>query len=63
MTSFQNIVPFKSGTASETARAHIIRSDAEALEIAQRLAEEFKQTAVARDAQRILPFEEIEAYS
>lgn len=63
MTSFQNIVPFKSGTASETAHAHIIRSDAEALEIAQRLAEEFKQTAVARDAQRILPFEEIEAYS
>ena len=63
MTSFQNIVPFKSGTASDTAHAHIIRSDAEALEIAQRLAEEFKQTAVARDAQRILPFEEIEAYS
>lgn len=63
MTSFQNIVPFKSSTASETTHAHIIRSDAEALEIAQRLAEEFKQTAVARDAQRILPFEEIEAYS
>ena len=61
MTSFQNIVPFQSN--QDTAHAHIIQSDAEALEIAQRLAEEFKHSAITRDAQRILPFQEIEAYS
>lgn len=63
MTSFQNIVPFQSSSTAGSAQAHIIQSDAEALEIAQHLAEQFKQTAVTRDAQRILPFEEIEAYS
>lgn len=61
MTSYQNIAPFKSD--AHLAHAHIIQSDAEALEIALNLAEQFKQTAVARDAQRVLPFEEIEAYS
>lgn len=43
--------------------AHVIRTDQEALEIATSLAEQFKQNAVIRDAERILPFEEIEAYS
>ncbi|MFV5591103.1 SfnB family sulfur acquisition oxidoreductase [Acinetobacter variabilis] len=60
MTSFQNIVPFQS---EQLAHAHIIRSDEEALEIARNLAEQFKINAVQRDAERILPFEEIEAYS
>ena len=60
MTSFQPIVPLQS---QDTAYAHIIQSDAEALEIAKNLAEQFKQQAIQRDAERILPFEEIEAYS
>lgn len=60
MTSYQNILPFQS---EQLAHAHIIQSDAEALEIAHNLAEQFKAGAVQRDAERILPFEEIEAYS
>jgi len=60
MTSYQNIIPFQS---EQLAHAHIIQSDAEALEIAHNLAEQFKAGAVQRDAERILPFEEIEAYS
>lgn len=60
MTSYQNIIPFQS---EQLANAHIIQSDAEALEIAHNLAEQFKAGAVQRDAERILPFEEIEAYS
>ncbi|MBL8322092.1 MAG: SfnB family sulfur acquisition oxidoreductase [Acinetobacter sp.] len=58
MTSFQNPVSFQRQTP-----AHIIQSDAEALEIARNLAEQFKAGAVQRDAQRLLPFQEIEAYS
>ncbi|MEG2358568.1 SfnB family sulfur acquisition oxidoreductase [Acinetobacter sp.] len=58
MTSFQNPVSFQ-----RQAPAHIIQSDAEALEIAQNLAAQFKAGAVQRDAQRLLPFQEIEAYS
>lgn len=60
MTSFQNIVPLQS---EQLAHAYIIKSDEEALEIARNLAEQFKINAVQRDAERILPFEEIEAYS
>ena len=60
MTSFQNIVSFQPKLVSH---AHIIQSDVEALEIAQHLAEQFKTHAVQRDAERILPFDEIEAYS
>jgi SfnB family sulfur acquisition oxidoreductase len=60
MTSFQNIIPFQS---EQLAQAHIIQSDKEALEIAYNLAEQFKINSVQRDAERILPFEEIEAYS
>lgn len=60
MTSFQNIVSFQTKPVSH---AHIIQSDAEALEIAQHLAEQFKTHAVQRDAERILPFDEIEVYS
>ncbi len=60
MTSYQNISPLQS---EQLAHAHIIKSDEEALEIARNLAEQFKINAVQRDAERILPFEEIEAYS
>lgn len=60
MTSYQKLSQSKD---QPLAQAHIIQSDAEALDIAQALAEQFKSNAVQRDAQRILPFQEIEAYS
>ena len=60
MTSYQNIISFH---PEQLAHAHIIQSDAEALEIAHTLAEQFKHNAILRDAERILPFDEIEAYS
>ncbi|HCO07912.1 MAG TPA: SfnB family sulfur acquisition oxidoreductase [Acinetobacter ursingii] len=41
----------------------MIQNDAEALDIAQQLAEQFKTQSIERDAQRILPFAEIEAFS
>lgn len=60
MTSYQKLSQSKD---QPLAQAHIIQSDAEALEIAHALAEQFKSNAIQRDAQRILPFQEIEAYS
>lgn len=60
MTSYQEL---SQSEAQQLAHAHIIQSDAEALEIAHALAEQFKHNAVQRDAERLLPFEEIEAYS
>ncbi|TCB62130.1 SfnB family sulfur acquisition oxidoreductase [Acinetobacter terrae] len=60
MTSYQEL---SQSEAQQLAHAHIIQSDAEALEIAHALAEQFKNNAVQRDAERLLPFEEIEAYS
>ena len=60
MTSYQKLSQSKD---QPLAQAHIIQSDAEALDIAHALAEQFKSNAVQRDAQRILPFQEIEAYS
>lgn len=60
MTSYQKI---PQAQTQQLAQAHIIRSDAEALEIAHALAEEFKHHAILRDAERLLPFAEIEAYS
>lgn len=56
MTSYQHI-QFPSQVA------HIIKSDAEALKIAEQLAQDFATDAVQRDAERILPFAQIEAYS
>ncbi|PZT84721.1 MAG: SfnB family sulfur acquisition oxidoreductase [Acinetobacter sp.] len=41
----------------------MIQNDAEALDVAQQLAEQFKTQSIERDAQRILPFAEIEAFS
>ncbi|MHA6788323.1 SfnB family sulfur acquisition oxidoreductase [Pseudomonas bijieensis] len=43
--------------------AHIIRSDAEAIEVAQRLAEDFAREAALRDRERRLPWEELERFS
>ena len=60
MTSYQKLSLSKD---QSLAQAHIIQSDAEALDIAHALAEQFKSNAIQRDAQRILPFQEIEAYS
>lgn len=64
MTSYPNIQHANAEqTHFDLAHAHVICSDEEALEIARDLAEQFKVNAVQRDAERILPFEEIEAYS
>ncbi len=43
--------------------AHIIQSDAEAIEAAHRLAEEFSKEASIRDHERRLPLKEIHSYS
>lgn len=41
----------------------VIQNDAEALEIAHQLSDQFKANSIERDAKRILPFNEIEAFS
>lgn len=43
--------------------AHVIKSDAEAIVIARRLADEFTAGAALRDRERLLPLAEIDAYS
>jgi len=43
--------------------AHVVGSDAEALEIAHRLAGEFARDAGHRDRERLLPFAEVEKFS
>jgi SfnB family sulfur acquisition oxidoreductase len=43
--------------------AHVIRSDAEAIDVASRLAEEFAAGAALRDREGLLPIREIEAFS
>ncbi|MCJ8150916.1 MULTISPECIES: SfnB family sulfur acquisition oxidoreductase [Shinella] len=43
--------------------AHVIKSDAEAIEIARRLADEFTAGAALRDREGLLPLAEIDAYS
>lgn len=43
--------------------AHIIKSDAEAVEIAERLAERFKVGAALRDREGLLPITELDEYS
>src|SRR5690606_1418585 len=60
MISYQEL---NQSQSQQLAHAHIIQSDAEALEIARALAEQFKQNAVQRDAALCLPIQEIEAYS
>jgi SfnB family sulfur acquisition oxidoreductase len=46
-----------------TAPAHLIRSDAEAIEVARRLSREFAVEASLRDQEGYLPIAEIDAYS
>jgi SfnB family sulfur acquisition oxidoreductase len=43
--------------------AHVVASDAEALDIAHRLAGEFAEGAAHRDRERLLPFAEVEQFS
>ncbi len=43
--------------------AHVIRSDAEAIEIAERLAKKFKAGAALRDREGLLPIGELDEYS
>ena len=57
--------PVTAGTTSAGDRksggqsVHVIRSDDEALETVAKLAEGFRKTAMRRDRERILPFDEI----
>ena len=50
-------------TSAPRRPAHIIRSDAEAIEVAQRLAEDFAREALERDRYRRLPWAELERFS
>lgn len=68
MTSYQAIHQAENDLVNHPSTQHysavrVIQNDAEALEIAQQLAEQFKTQSIERDAQRILPFAEIEAFS
>lgn len=63
MTTYQDIHKVLDAENAAFAQAHIIQSDAEALEIAEQLSQQFKINAVSRDTARELPFEEIEAFS
>ena len=47
----------------QTSTAHIIQNDAEAIEVAKKLAETFSQEAAVRDHERRLPLQEIQQYS
>ena len=49
--------------ARPTRPAHVIRTDAEGIEIATRLAPVFAERSAERDRERHLPFEEIDAFS
>ena len=51
MTSYQKNISY-----TPEKKIHLIQSDAEALEIAEQLALQFKENAILRDAERILPF-------
>ncbi len=51
------------GLPRPTAPAHVIRDDAEALNVARGLAERFREGAALRDRDRLWPVEEIDAYS
>ena len=68
MTSYQAIHQAENDLVNHPSTQHystvrVIQNDAEALDIAQQLAEQFKTQSIERDAQRILPFAEIEAFS
>lgn len=63
MTTYQNINKTLDIKSKSYSQAHIIQSDEEALEIAAQLSQKFKQNAISRDAERLLPIEEIELLS
>ena len=68
MTTFQNIDKTLVTETLErknihSKQAYIIQTDQEALAISEKLSQKFKQNAVFRDAERVLPFEEIEEFS
>ena len=68
MTTFQNIDKTLVTQTLErknihSKQAYIIQTDQEALAISETLSQKFKQHAVFRDAERVLPFEEIEEFS
>ena len=68
MTTFQNIDKTLVTQTLErknihSKQAYIIQTDQEALAISEKLSQKFKQNAVFRDAERVLPFEEIEEFS
>ena len=46
-----------------TTPAHVIQSDAEAIEVAQHLAQNFAKDAAARDHERRIPWQEVQQYS
>ncbi len=52
-----------SGLRAFRPAAHVVRGDAEALEIAHRLAGEFATGAARRDRERALPFAELDSFS
>ena len=60
MTTFQQI---ELNDRAATKHAHIIQSDAEALEIAKQLSQQFQIGSIQRDQQRRLPYAQIEAFS
>ena len=51
------------GLPRPTTPAHIIRDDAEAIAVAERLAADFEPGSAARDRDRIWPFAELDAFS
>ncbi|RWK45271.1 MAG: SfnB family sulfur acquisition oxidoreductase, partial [Mesorhizobium sp.] len=46
-----------------SAKAHVIKADAEAIAVAEKLAAEFARDASKRDRERIWPKEELDAFS
>lgn len=64
MTSYQTIIQNHQPLAPARYMAkRIIKNDAEALQIATELSQSFKEKSIQRDAERVLPFDEIEAFS
>ncbi len=55
-----NAVP---GVPRPTTPAHVIRDDAEAIAVAHAIADRIRPGAARRDAERIWPFQELDAYS
>ncbi|KAB0679103.1 SfnB family sulfur acquisition oxidoreductase [Aureimonas leprariae] len=57
------MTPDSAQRPDEMPPAHVVRTDAEALEAARRLADGFAGSAAARDRERRLPWEELAAFS